>query len=167
MPSSEALGRLITEAVTHASAPVIELGPGTGVFTRALLSRGVAEKDLTLIERGDDFAELLRERFPSARVVAMDASHLEGQDLFQGELAGAVISGLPLLAIPKDKVAAILKGAFSHLRPDGAFYQFTYGLRCPVSKQMLDELGLEAKKIGGVLINVPPAGVYCIKRKAR
>lgn len=165
MPSSEALGKAITEAITLASTPIIELGPGTGVFTRALLARGVPEDQLTLIENSKDFTKLLEGRFPSARVVSMDASGLEGYNLFEGELAGAVISGLPLLAIPKDKVFSILKGAFAHMRPDGVFYQFTYGMRCPVGKKMLDDLGLEAERTKGVLINVPPATVYCIRRK--
>jgi len=165
MPSSDALGKAITEAITLASSPVIELGPGTGVFTRALLARGVPEHKLTLIENSKDFTQLLEKRFPSARVVSMDASGLENYTLFEGELAGAVISGLPLLAMPKDKVVSILKGAFVHMRPDGVFYQFTYGLRCPVSRKILEQLGLEAVRTCGVLINVPPASVYCIRRK--
>jgi phospholipid N-methyltransferase len=166
MPSSEALGKAITEAITEASSPIIELGPGTGVFTRALLARGVPEHQLTLIENSKDFTKLLESRFPSARVVSMDACGLENYSLFEGELAGAVVSGLPLLAIPKDKVTSILNGAFAHMRPDGVFYQFTYGVRCPVSKKILDELGLEAIRTRGVLINVPPASVYCIRRKS-
>lgn len=165
MPSSDALGKAITEAITLASVPVIELGPGTGVFTRALIARGVPEDKLTLIENCKDFTKLLQNRFPAARIVSMDASKLEHHRLFEGELAGAVISGLPLLSIPKEDVYLILKGAFAHMRPDGVFYQFTYGMRCPVSKKMLDELGLEAERTRGVLINVPPATVYCIRRK--
>ncbi len=94
----------------------------------------------------------------------MDASQLGGQDLFKAEPAGAVVSGLPFLSMP-DKVAAILNGAFSNLRNDGAFYQFTYGFRCPVPAAVLNELDLEAVCIGRAFCNLPPAAVYRITRR--
>ena len=163
-PSSAALARLITSEIGAASGPVLELGPGTGVFTDALLARGVSPGNLTLIEYGAEFANLLQTRFPGMRILQMDASQLGGQDLFKAEPAGAVVSGLPFLSMP-DKVAAILNGAFSNLRNDGAFYQFTYGFRCPVPATVLNELDLEAVCIGRAFCNLPPAAVYRITRR--
>ncbi|RCW87946.1 phospholipid N-methyltransferase [Phyllobacterium bourgognense] len=163
-PSGAALARLITSEIGAASGPVLELGPGTGVFTDALLARGVSPGDLTLIEYGAEFARLLQARFPGMRILQMDASQLGGQDLFEAEPAGAVVSGLPFLSMP-DKVAAILNGAFGNLRNDGAFYQFTYGFRCPVPTSVLDELDLEAVCIGRAFCNLPPAAVYRITRR--
>ncbi len=78
-PSGMALARLVTAEITPATGPVLELGAGTGVFTRALLARGVQERDLTLLEYGVDFARLLGERFPRARVLSMDAARLGAQ----------------------------------------------------------------------------------------
>lgn len=83
---------------------------------------------------------------------------------FRGVPVGAVISGLPLLSMPDRKVTAILDGAFAHLRPGAAFYQFTYGPRCPVPRPILDGLDLTATHIGRTLLNVPPAAVYRISR---
>ena len=163
-PSSAALARLITSEIGAASGPVLELGPGTGVFTDALLARGVSPGNLTLIEYGAEFARLLQTRFPGMRILQMDASQIGGQDLFKAEPAGAVVSGLPFLSMP-DKVAAILDGAFSNLRNDGAFYQFTYGFRCPVPAAVLNELDLEAVCIGRAFCNLPPAAVYRITRR--
>lgn len=163
-PSSGALARVMTREISPAHGPVLELGPGTGVFTRALLARGVAESDLTLIEFGADFARMLERRFPRARILSMDAAHLARYALYQGNPVGAAVSGLPLLSMPSDKVADIVAGAFHYLRPDGAFYQFTYGPRCPVPRAVLSDLGLEAKRIGGALWNLPPAAVYRITR---
>ena len=74
--------------------------------------------------------------------------------------AGAVVSGLPLLAMRPKKVLAVFEGAFRHLREDGAFYQFTYGPRCPISPLILNRLGLRATRIGRVFANMPPAGIY-------
>jgi phospholipid N-methyltransferase len=164
-PSGAALARLITREITPAQAPILELGPGTGVFTRALLARGIAEEDLTLIENSADFADLLTRRFPDARILRMDAARIERSDLFDERPVGAVVSGLPLLSMPPRAVLAILAGAFRVLRPGGALFQFTYGLTCPISRRLLDRLGLKATCIGRVYLNVPPAAVYRITRR--
>ncbi len=165
VPSGRALAAAITAEIGPESAPVIELGPGTGAFTRALIGRGVPESRLALVEAGPDFAALLRERFPEAQVLCMNAARLGAADPFGGEKAGAVVSGLPVLSMPPKTVIGILEGAFGHLRPDGAFYQFTYGPRCPIPRAILDRLGLKAVRIGRAVANVPPAAVYKITRR--
>jgi len=58
-----------------------------------------------------------------------------------------------------------MAGAFAYMRPGGAVYQFTYGPRCPVSRPILDRLGLKAVRIGGTVRNLPPASVYRISRR--
>jgi phosphatidylethanolamine/phosphatidyl-N-methylethanolamine N-methyltransferase len=166
VPSGRALAEIMTRDLDAASAPVIELGPGTGAFTDALLKRGIPEDRLALIETGSNFVKLLRLRLPRATVLAIDATQLRKVTLFDGEPAGAVVSGLPVLAMPPRAVMLIAYGAFIHLRPGGAMYQFTYGPVCPVKRQILDRLGLEAKRIGGAMINLPPASVYRITRIA-
>ena len=95
----------------------------------------------------------------------MDASQLGNCDLFPGATVGAVVSGLPLLSMSTRKVMSILSGAFSHVRPAGSFYQFTYGLRCPVPRPILDRLGLKATRTGATVRNIPPAAVYRITRR--
>lgn len=164
-PSSPALARLITSEIGPVHAPVIELGPGTGVFTRALLARGVRESDLTLVEFGEEFASLLRARFPQARIASIDAATLAASGLFSEASAGAAVSGLPLLVMPEDKVEAIVAATFSCLRPGARLYQFTYGPRCPVQPAILDRLGLAAVPIGRTVRNIPPATVYRFSRR--
>jgi len=164
-PSGQSLAALMTSEISAATGPVLELGPGTGVFTQALLERGITPRNLTLIESGEDFATLLEARFPGVRIIHMDAARLSRNTLFEGVPLGAVISGLPLLSMPPRKVMMILAGATGLLRPGGAFFQFTYGPRCPVSRPMLDRLGLKAKLIGRTFHNMPPAAVYRISRR--
>ena len=163
-PSSKALAKAITAAISPDHAPVIELGPGTGIFTRALLARGVPEEKLILIEADPRLAALLSTRFPKARVLNIDAARLGNEVLT--ETAGAVVSGLPLLSIAVPNVATILEGAFAQLRPDGAFYQFTYRPSSPVPPETLDKLGLTATRSRIVPWNLPPASVYRFARRA-
>ncbi|HWZ37493.1 MAG TPA: SAM-dependent methyltransferase [Bradyrhizobium sp.] len=164
-PSGSALAELITSEITAATGPILELGPGTGVFTYQLLKRGLRQQDLTLVEYGSDFMRLLQIRFPGARVLWMDASRLAAEHIFDGAPVGAIISGLPLLNMSTRKVISILGGAFSYVRPGGAFYQFTYGMRCPVPRPVLDRLGLKATLIDRTLRNMPPAAVYRLTRR--
>ncbi|MDR6670887.1 methyltransferase domain-containing protein [Rhizobium sp. 1399] len=164
-PSGRALSSLMTTEISADTGTVIELGPGTGVFTEALLNRGVAEENLVLVEYGAEFANQLSDRFPTAKTVQMDATQLRKLPLHAFAPVGAVVSGLPLLSMPLRKVHAILEGAFSHLRPGGAFYQFTYGPKCPIARPLLDRLGLKATYVGCTLANIPPAAVYRISRR--
>lgn len=166
-PSGPALANLITSEISGESGPVLELGPGTGVFTRALLARGVQEQHLTLVEHSLEFVDLLRQRFPAARVRRMDAARLAAGNLAEHDKVGAVVSGLPLLSMKPGKVLAVLAGAFSRLHPGGALYQFTYGPGCPVPRRVMNRLDLEATCIGRAVLNVPPAAVYRIRKRSR
>ncbi len=166
-PSGRALARLVTSEISPARGPVIELGAGTGAVTRALLDRGVPEQQLALIESDPQLARLLRSRFPAAQVLDIPAQRLRHVDPFDGNAAASIISGLPLLSMRKREVMSVLHGAFSRLEHGGAFYQFTYGPRCPVPAAILRRLGLRAKRMGWVVNNLPPAAVYRIERSAR
>ncbi|MBR1223143.1 methyltransferase domain-containing protein [Bradyrhizobium sp. U87765 SZCCT0131] len=163
-PSSRHLAALITRGIGPRTGPVLELGPGTGVFTSALLMRGVAERDITLVEACNDFIPHLAARFPNARVLHMDARGVGEALRDDAEPLGAVVSGLPLLSMPPWVVVAILRACFARLRPGGAFYQFTYTARCPVHPVLLRRVGLTAEKVGTTLRNIPPASVYRLSR---
>lgn len=164
-PSGPSLARLITAEITPGMAPVIELGPGTGVFTKALIERGLKESDLILIENEADFAQLLQARFPQARVLRGDATGVRRhRALFAGGLAGATISGLPILSMNAGQQMKIMRGCFELMRPGGRLYQFSYSPVCPVRRPVLDRLGLRARRLSSTLRNLPPAAVYEIRR---
>lgn len=162
-PSSNTLARIITSEIGPETGPVIELGPGTGVFTRALLARGVLPENLALVELGDTFAIRLREKFPNVKLYHQSATDLNRIDPFD-EPVGAVVSGLGLLAMPDAVVDEILAGVFGHLAPAGAFYQFTYRRSCPVNSDLLEGHALTAERIGKTRRNLPPASVYKITK---
>lgn len=168
-PAGRALARLMTQHVAAIDAPIVELGAGTGVITRALLRRGVPEHRLALIEADPQFARTLPFRFPQARVLHMDATEV-GQvgSFFGGARAGAFISGLPPTSMSTRRLYGLLASAFRHhLRSDGVFYQFTYLPRCPLPQRLLERLGLCAERVGWVGANLPPAMVYRLRRNTR
>lgn len=160
-PSGRALASLITREIDNGSGRVLELGPGTGVFTHRLISRGVDESDLTLIEQNSGFARLLRQRFPRATVLDIDAAALGDAP---GERFGAAVCGLGLRNMQPIQIEAILRAAFARMAPDASFYLFTYGRRCSVPVDVLERAGLVAEYVGTALLNLPPASVYRIYR---
>ena len=164
-PSGRALAAMITREVGPDTGPVLELGPGTGVFTQALIERGVAPQDLTLVEYDAQFARLLALRFPLAHVVRMDATELATEFPGQNARFGAVICGLGLMNMRPERLEALLRGAFALMAPDAAFYLFTYGRKCSVPDKILHRIGLKAERVGTVLRNLPPAAVYRIVRR--
>lgn len=164
-PSSAALARAITAGMSVADGPVIELGPGTGVFTSALLERGIAPDQIATIEASGRFAAALALRHPDVSVIRADAARIRHLTPFGPAGAATVICGLPLLSMPPVKVMRILSGSFAALRPGGAFRLFTYGPQCPVSKTMRERLGLVARRTAFVALNIPPASVYSLERR--
>lgn len=164
-PSGRALAALITRDIRPGVGAVLELGPGTGAFTQALVDKGIADRDLTLIEFDAPFARLLRERYARATVLEMDAADLADFVPAQAEGFGATVCGLGLLNMPDDKVEAILRAAFARMRPGAPFLLFTYGRRCSVSRAILNRLGLSAERVGTAWRNLPPASVYRLSRR--
>lgn len=165
LPSSAALSKAITREIGLDQAPVLELGCGTGVFTRKMIARGVPAQELTLVEMDPGFANRLQLCFPQSRVLCTDASKLYLLHASMQGTAGAAVCGLPLLNMSAKKQLGILRSVFSSLRPDGAMYLFSYGLRCPVSVRLLDRLSLRARRVDSVWLNMPPARVWKLTRR--
>lgn len=164
VPSGRALARLITRGVSP-GARVVELGPGTGTVTRAILERGVDEGDLVLVENDRRFAAILASRFPRATVLESDATATSTAiEALRGKI-DLVISGLPLVLFPNGQKRELLRLWFSLLAENGTFYQFTYAARCSIPRRLLAEQGLVAKRVGMAALNVPPAFVYRVERR--
>lgn len=162
-PSSRPLARLITQEIDPAGGLVVELGPGTGVFTYQLVENGLSPEKLLLIEKNPGFAESLRRRFPTAALHELDVAHMRRcREQWRALQAQAIVSGLPLLAMGTKAQIAVLRTCFDMLRPGGHLYQFTYHWRCPVPDSILKRLRLKAFPVGNVWWNLPPASVYRI-----
>lgn len=165
-PSGRFLARMMARYVDPLeSGPIIELGPGTGAITEALLRRGIAPERLFLVEFDPGFCRLLGQRFPGVHIIRGDAYHLTetlGDHL--REPAAAIVSSLPLLMKPEKHRLALLADAFRLLAPEGRFIQFTYGPVSPIPQRAAGP----AFRVEGsppVWFNLPPARVWIYRRR--
>ncbi len=160
-PSGRFLARMMARYVDpHGTGPVLELGPGTGAITEALLQRGISPHRLVLLEFDAAFCTLLRRRFPGVRVVQGDAYNLaESLNGLLDEPAAAIVSSLPLLNKPERERLGLLTDAFGLMAADGCFVQFTYGLISPVPRKNA-KLAFQAEVSPPVWLNLPPARVW-------
>lgn len=164
-PSGSRLASAMTEGISGATGPIVELGPGTGAFTRRLLDRGMMPSEIAAIEVSSRFAKALRLKFPGIRVIEGDASQIERLSPFPTETVDKVICGLPFLSMPGETVEQIVLGSARLLHPYGSLRLFTYGLNCPLSEALLERGKLRARRISRTLFNVPPASIYEVRKK--
>jgi len=163
MPSGRLLARTMAQYVdTRATGPVVELGPGTGAITSALIDHGVDQKRLVLIEYNPGFCALLRDRYPQAKIVQGDAYRL--RDTLWNVLsapAAAVVSGLPLVTKPMMTRLRLIRDAFVALAPGAPFVQFTYSVAPPIPKSLP---GVSTEASERIWMNLPPARVWVYRK---
>jgi phosphatidylethanolamine/phosphatidyl-N-methylethanolamine N-methyltransferase len=163
MPSGRPLARTMAQYVDiDSNDPVIELGPGTGAITSALLHRGVDQKRLVLVEYNPGFCALLRDRYPQAKVVQGDAYSLR-DTLWNvlGAPAAAIVSGLPLVTKPMSTRLKLIRDAFAALAPGAPFVQFTYSVAPPIPKSLP---GVSTEASERIWMNLPPARVWVYRK---
>jgi phosphatidylethanolamine/phosphatidyl-N-methylethanolamine N-methyltransferase len=163
MPSGRMLARTMAQYVDiNSEGPVVELGPGTGAITSALIEHGVDQKRLVLVEYNPGFCALLRNRYPHAKVVQGDAYAL--RDSLAGVLnmpASAVVSGLPLVTKPMLTRLKLIRDAFIALAPGAPFVQFTYSVAPPIPKSLP---GVSTEASERIWMNLPPARVWVYRK---
>lgn len=162
-PSGRVLARAMARYVDpDVPGPIIELGPGTGPVTEALIEQGVAEERLVLVEFNPIFCQLLRVRFPHAKVVQGDAyGTLRRIGHGIGEAAAAVVSGLPLFTKPLKTRVRLLRDALHVMRKDAPFIQFTYAVVPPIPKSAASTRVEASERIW---MNLPPARVWVYRK---
>jgi phosphatidylethanolamine/phosphatidyl-N-methylethanolamine N-methyltransferase len=163
MPSGRVLARTMAQYVNaDSSGPVVELGPGTGAITNALIERGIDQKRLVLVEYNPGFCALLRDRYPQATVVQGDAYTL--RDSLWNVLsvpASAIVSGLPLVTKPMLTRLKLIRDAFLALTPGAPFVQFTYSVAPPIPKSLPGVSTVASERIW---MNLPPARVWVYRK---
>jgi len=162
-PSSPILARAIAQQIDPAvSGPVLELGPGTGVVTEALIERGIAPARIVAVEYDADFVARVAARCPGVTVIEGDAFNLkETLRHANDEPFAGVVSGLPLLNWPMKMRHGLIAGALERLRPGAPFVQFSYGLMPPVPECA----DFNVERVAFVWANIPPARVWVYRAR--
>jgi phosphatidylethanolamine/phosphatidyl-N-methylethanolamine N-methyltransferase len=162
-PSGKVLARTMAGYVDPSiPGPIIELGPGTGPVTEALVEQGVDPSRLVLVEFNPEFCRLLRTRYPDATVIRGDAYALHrvfGRMLSQP--AAAIVSGLPLVTKPLKTRVRLIREAFRLMQPGAPFVQFTYAVMPPIPKALA---GVTTEASERIWMNVPPARVWVYRK---
>jgi phosphatidylethanolamine/phosphatidyl-N-methylethanolamine N-methyltransferase len=142
--------------------PVLELGPGTGVITRAILERGVPAEKLVAIEYSADFHSRLVEDFPGIKVIHGDAFDLARTLApFDDVKFQTVISGIPLLNFPMAMRIKLLEDLLSRMPAGRPVIQFSYG---PVSPIAPKPGSYHIQHFDFMIRNLPPAQLWIYRR---
>jgi phospholipid N-methyltransferase len=182
-PSSPSVARAMTAPLANRKGPrtVLEVGPGTGALTEAIVECLGPQDNLDLCEINPRFASWLRKRFVG--------SHRNGPSLrvFEGDVLEVVsgpydfiISSVPCSNLSPDAVRKLLEGLLARLAPDGVLSCLHYrgqGLRSrlargaererlkrvmAITKSFQRSFGLGKEP---VWLNIPPAEIHYLGRE--
>lgn len=163
-PSGPALSRTMAAIVDPSvDGPIVELGPGTGPVTAALLEQGIDPSRLVLVEYDHAFCNALRSKYPAVKVVQGDAFALD--ETLAGNATAplaAIVSSLPLLNFAPAQRQKLIEVAMKMLRPRAPFIQFTYGANSPLPVQSHLYETTASKRIWW---NFPPARVWTYRAR--
>jgi phospholipid N-methyltransferase len=154
-PSSQYLAQKMVSCIdTNQPGFIVELGPGTGAITKAIIS-SIPAHTLIAIELAPHLAHQLSLQFPGITVISGSAVHLSAL-LKDKKPVHTILSSLPLRALSKKNRALIFQEIPKVLSPGGRFIQFTYSMKkdtnfYPQHFKLLDSFL--------VLRNLPPARV--------
>jgi phosphatidylethanolamine/phosphatidyl-N-methylethanolamine N-methyltransferase len=162
-PTGPALAQKMASVIdVHSSLPVLELGPGTGPITSAILNRGVLPQNLHTVEFNKDFADMLKSKYPDVNVIQGDAFDLDtALGKHRDTVYDCAISALPLLNFPRAMRAPYIEQILKRLPAGRPLVQFSYGLRAPVQAKAGS---FSTEHYGMTLVNMPPAQLWVYKQ---
>ncbi|MDA8870520.1 methyltransferase domain-containing protein [Rhizobiaceae bacterium] len=165
LPTSATTARRMASVIReNPTAPVLELGPGTGVITRAILQRGVPADRLYSVEYTADFIPQLQSDFPGVNFIhgsAFDLDTLLGAE--QPEKFEAVVSAIPMLNFAVADRQALLRELLNRTLPGRPVVQISYG---PVSPIPPDWSTYSVEPLDWMMRNIPPARLWVYRRIA-
>lgn len=162
-PTSSITAKRMASVIDPSSGlPVLELGPGTGIITKAILERGIAPEQLVSIEFSTDFYQHLLKAYPGVQFINGDAFDLDKTlAAFEGQMFDSVISAIPLLSFPMEKRIELLESALDRMPAGRPFMQITYG---PISPVIAKPDRYKIKHYDFVVRNIPPAQLWIYTR---
>ncbi|MEN0001800.1 MAG: methyltransferase domain-containing protein [Pseudomonadota bacterium] len=162
-PSSRRLAKQMASFIDrHSTAPVLELGPGTGAITKAILTHLSQPDRLICLEHEPSMCRRLSARFHGITIVEGDAFNLGAIDqLAECEAFDCVVSGLPLLNFTPAARIKLLRDALDRLQPGRPFVQFSYGVAPPIA---VDDMAITRTVSPWIMKNLPPARIWSYVR---
>ncbi|MER8392858.1 phospholipid N-methyltransferase PmtA [Mesorhizobium sp. M1027] len=163
VPTSSVTARKMASIVDPKSGlPVLEVGPGTGVITRAILAQGIKPENLYAIEYSTDFVRHLRQLYPGVNVIEGDAFNLDATLGDRRDLIfDSVISGVPLLNFPVAQRIAYVESLLDRIPAGRPIVQLTYGPLSPIPPGRGD---YTVEHFHFVIRNIPPTQLWIYRR---
>lgn len=161
-PSSKRLAKVIAHFIhDHPNICVVELGPGTGIITQAILNAGVPPENLIAIDNSPELAKSFQQKFPHIKFLLDDATHLDKHLSEMGCTPSVIISSIPLINLPTEVVKKLHQSIHDSLEPRGRYIQFTYALK---NYEFATIENFKTIKKRRVWFNLPPADVYVFEK---
>lgn len=159
MPTSARMAARMASIIdTGSGLPVLELGPGTGVITKAILEKGVKPENLVSVEYSSEFVRHLRGKYPGVNFINGDAFSLaETLQNYKGQQFDCVISGIPLLNFPMHQRVKLVEDLLKLIPAGRPIVQFSYG---PVSPIAARPDSYTIKHFDFIVRNIPPAQIW-------
>lgn len=166
IPTSSVTARRMASVVDPASGNlVLELGPGTGVITKAILDRGVKPENLVSIEYSNDFVERLTADFPGVNFVHGSAFDLQKVLApWKHRTFDSVVSAIPMLNFPAAERVELMERLLDLMPAGRPVVQITYGALAPVPPGKGD---YSLERFDFIMRNIPPAHLWVYRRAAR
>jgi len=166
-PSGPRLAKhIVSSAGVKKDSHVLELGPGTGAFTRDLEKTLGPEGEYLGIEINADFHSHLENQHPELHFELVPGQDFDFSAWVEkhGQF-DAIVSGLPWATFPEELQRSLLNNVIPHLKDGGTFVTFAYTgvhLLKPAKRfrRLLDEYSDNVKRTRSVLLNFPPAFVF-------
>lgn len=160
IPSSRFMERRIVKTAELASARLaVELGPGTGGTTRALLRKMAPDAILVAIEINPDFVKLLAENIVDPRLVVHHGSATQIHEILTQHGLGepdVILSGIPFSTMEESLATEILRSVRDSLAPGGRFVAYQFRDRVHrLAKNVFGQAHVQTE-----LRNVPPMRIY-------
>ncbi len=165
VPTGSRLAKSMASLIRPESGlPVLELGPGTGAITQAILATGIPANQLYSVEYSHEFMKKLHIAYPGVHFIHGDAFDLDralaGVNLDQFD---TVISALPLLNFPQASRIRLVESLLDRLPVGRPVVQFSYGAMSPI---IANRGSYSVRHYDWIVRNVPPARVWLYQRTA-
>ncbi|MBI5002271.1 methyltransferase domain-containing protein [Candidatus Woesearchaeota archaeon] len=168
--SEELAEKIISIAELENVDTIVELGPGTGIFTEKIAESISPSTLFFALEVNEAFVEKTKERCPNTIIYNAGAEEIcTYLSLHNKNSCDCIISSLPFASFDEETQDAIFKAIDNALAPNGQFITFSYFYTALLEegkhfRKLLRRNFSTVEKSDIVWLNVPPAFVYSCRK---